>query len=307
MHTIWSKRCLYLQGDEIPEEILPEPFSCPKQDPLSDVLKTPSSSFSTDKLSDACTAHPPTILSACMQNSDIPDNADPANIEKNLSVPVNTSIEALNQQPAVASHMSQAFRRRFSQKSKENGADNVQQKLPPDSFQPSALPVSESSLKKKSTLEGTKSHPKRFPAELSSEAASSEICPTIHASQDCFTPSGATPATPSKTIEYTENKDGSLKSIDAMSTPAKLACTPSRLMSVTPALPPPKRHYMSPDDNPTSSPNKLVRRPPRSRSLKFDTPVKNEDTGDLSIDDDVFDILPDNLLQSVCSFLCCAT
>lgn len=77
---------------------------------------------------------------------------------------------------------------------------------------------------------------------------------------------------------------------------------------------------MSPDADTMSSPNKLVRRPQRSRSLKFDTPKKKEhidevfDTpmkkerveettttggGKLSLDDDIFDILPQNLLQSV--------
>ncbi|CAB4291433.1 unnamed protein product [Prunus armeniaca] len=64
-------------------------------------------------------------------------------------------------------------------------------------------------------------------------------------------------------------------------------------MADTPALHRPKRCYMSPDDNSTSSPNKLVRLPPRSRSLKFDTPVKNKnvedevpDMGCTSIDND---------------------
>jgi chromatin licensing and DNA replication factor 1 len=77
-------------------------------------------------------------------------------------------------------------------------------------------------------------------------------------------------------------------------------------MNVTPALHPPKRCYMSPEDDSTSSPNKLVRRLPRSRSLKFDTPIKNENivdeidgVGGVSLDNDIFDILPENLLQSV--------
>ena len=227
-----------------------------------------------------------------MQDNNTSDNTELANREKDLSVPVKASIESLNQQPAVASHMSQSFRRRFSQRSKENGAENAQKKLPPDSFQPSVFPDSESSLKKKPTFVGTRAHPNTLPAKPSSS--------------DCFTSSGAPPATPSKTIECTENKEGSLKSVDAMSTPAKLVSTPSRLMTITPALPPPKRQFMSPDDNSSSSPNKLVRRPPRSRSLKFDTPVKNKETekedddGGLSIDDDIFDILPESLLQSVC-------
>jgi hypothetical protein len=74
-------------------------------------------------------------------------------------------------------------------------------------------------------------------------------------------------------------------------------------MTATPALKPPKRHFMSPDDNSTSSPDKLVKRPPSSRSLKFNTPMKNENAAHgLSSGDDILDILPDNLLHSVCPF-----
>ncbi|KAL6217518.1 hypothetical protein ACLB2K_010735 [Fragaria x ananassa] len=86
------------------------------------------------------------------------------------------------------------------------------------------------------------------------------------------------------------------------STP-KLVSTPARLMSSTPAPHPPKRCFMTPED---SSPNKLVRRPPRTRSLKFGTPVKSRnaedvglDTDDASIDKDILDILPGDLLQSL--------
>lgn len=75
---------------------------------------------------------------------------------------------------------------------------------------------------------------------------------------------------------------------------------------------------MSPDADIISSPNKLVRRPQRSRSLKFDTPNNKEcieeavetpmkkerveeatEGRKLLLDDDIFDILPENLLQSV--------
>jgi len=264
--------------------MLPEPFSRPKQDPLVHMMKPPSS-FSAVK------------LSVARASSDIADNTELANSESHVSVPAETLVEALNQKPAVASHMPQSFRRRFSQKLKEN----VQPQLPSDSFQPLVVPVSESSLRINSTSEV----PKISPSELVTESSSSEAHPAIHGSSDCFTPSRVTLATPSKTIEYTESKDGSFKTVDAMSTPAKFVSTPARLMSATPALKPPKRSFMTPDDNSTSSPDKLVKRPPRSRSLKFDTPMKNEnDAGGLSIDDDIFDILPDNLLHSVCSFFC---
>ncbi|GMP90689.1 hypothetical protein CsSME_00041694 [Camellia sinensis var. sinensis] len=91
-------------------------------------------------------------------------------------------------------------------------------------------------------------------------------------------------------------------------TPAKHFLTPVKLMSATPALQPPKRCYMGPDDDSTSSPNKSVNRPLRIRSSKFDTPVENakmEDevniTGGVSVDigNDIFEILPENLLQSI--------
>ncbi|KAE9589900.1 hypothetical protein Lal_00037600 [Lupinus albus] len=245
------------EGSEIPEAELPEPFNCPKQDCFPDISKTRSSS------------HPRTILSSRMLDNDIVDYGESANREERMSVLINSSIEALNQKPAVASHISQSFRRFFVQKSMENGADSIHKILPSDSFQTPDHPVSESNLKKNSTP----------PIKFVSEAANSEICPTI-----C--------ATPSKTIEYT-------------STPVKLVFTPSRLMIATPEIPPPKKHYISPDDNSSSSMSKLVRRPPRSRSLKFDSPMKNKETwdeddaGGLSINDDIFDILPKNLLELI--------
>nr|KYP51183.1 hypothetical protein KK1_026992 [Cajanus cajan] len=186
----------------------------------------------------------------------------------------------------------------FNRPTKDN---DVNQKCPMDSMQPVASPVSESSLKDSPPFEDTNSCMETSPTKLPSEAASTERCPTICASLEL---SGAPPATPIKTIENAENKDGSLKSTDAMSTPAKLVSTPIRLMSATPALRPSKIHYMSPDDN-TTSLNKLARRPPRSRSLKFDTPMKNKEAvyednaGDLPVVDDVFDILSENLIQSI--------
>lgn len=276
---------------------------------------------------------PPSTFSAVkLSTSDNAVYTDP-----DVSVPNETSFEALNQQPAFASHMPPSFRRRFSQRVKEN----VHPKFPSDSFQPSVVPSTESSLKINSTSDISLSHQKTSPSELVSEAPDSEACPTIHCSSICSTPSSDIPATPSKTIECTDGKGGFVKSGDAMSTPLRCVSTPSRLMSATPALKPPKRHIMTPEDNSASLPDKLVKRPPRSRSLKFDTPVKNEndasslsrslkfgtpvknendasslsrslkfdtpvknenDAISLSTDDDIFDILPDTLLHSVCPF-----
>ncbi|KAI5394938.1 CDT1-like protein b [Lathyrus oleraceus] len=306
------------EGDEIPEEILPEPFNRPKQEPLLPVFKGPIT-FSAVKLS----------------TSDNAINTDP-----DVSVPNETSFEALNQQPAPVSHMPPSFRRRFSQRVKEN----VHPKFPSDSFQPSAVPFLESSLKIDSTSEVSMSHQKTSQSELVSEAPSTEACSTINCSSICSTPSSVIPATPCKAIECTDGKGESVKSLEPMSTPLGYVSTPSKLMSATPALKPPKRHLMTPEDNSASSPDKLVKRPPSSRStrssrsLKFDTPMKNENgasslsrslkldtpmknendasrlsrslkfdtpvknvnvASSLSTDNDIFDILPDTLLHSI--------
>ncbi|KHN44974.1 CDT1-like protein a, chloroplastic [Glycine soja] len=270
------------EGDEIPEGTLPEPFNRQKKDSVVDMLETPL----------------PTKLPPCMRYSDIVNNAD---LDEKLYVPVNATVEFPNEHLAAPSHMAPSFR-----------ADDVQQNPLLDSLQPLAFPVSESSQKENPPLVDTESHLKTSPAKFSSEASSSESCLTICASLESSSPH---PATPSKTIEYTEKKDGSLKSIDAMSTPtsrtnkytenkdgslesidatstpAKLVSTPIRLMSATPALRSPKRRYMSPDDHSISSLNKLARHPSRSRSLKFDTPVKNKD--------DISDTLQEEFIQSI--------
>ncbi|XP_050147198.1 CDT1-like protein a, chloroplastic [Malus sylvestris] len=115
------------------------------------------------------------------------------------------------------------------------------------------------------------------------------------------------PVTPTESIDAVENDDDlPTKSASIESTPTKLASTPARLRAETPALQPPKRCYMSPDDNATSSPNKLAMRPPSNWSLKFDTPVKNKkvedevpDRSGTSNDSDIHDILPMDLLQSL--------
>ncbi|CAJ1973007.1 unnamed protein product [Sphenostylis stenocarpa] len=264
--------------DEVPEGTLPEPFNCPKK---VNNLET----------------RLPTKLSPCVRYNDIVNNVESVHVDEKMSVPVKISVELPNEHLAAPSHIAPSFRARFSLKFNQNVAVNVQQNTQIDSLQPS-------------------------PSKLASEAASSS--PTIFASLES---SSAPASTPSKTIEYidnedgsleamatqakkidecTENNDGSLKSIDALSTPAKLVSTPIRLMSATPALRSPKRPLvMTPDDLPISSLNKLARRPPRSRSLIFDTPVKNKEvvnednTGGLAIDDDVFDILPGKLIQSI--------
>ncbi|KAK7393419.1 hypothetical protein VNO78_21975 [Psophocarpus tetragonolobus] len=249
------------EGDDIPEGTLPEPFNCQKKESILDMLE--------NRL--------PTKLSPCMSYNNVVKNEEFAKIDEKLP------------------NMAPSFRAPF----KQNEVDDVQQKSPLDSLQPLTFRASESSLRENSP------HVKTSPPVLSSEAAS------------------ATPVTPSKTIKYTENKDDEpLKSTEVLSTPAKLVSTPTRLstevlstpaklvstptrlMSATPALLSTKRLYMSPDDHSTRSLSKLARRPPRSRSLKFDTPLKEnvvseDNAGDLFIDNDILDILPENLIQSI--------
>ncbi|XP_054802581.1 CDT1-like protein a, chloroplastic [Prosopis cineraria] len=251
--------------DEIPEEILPVPFNHHKQDHSSETLRT-TPSFATITPNNAVAHHYQTAAPVCMQDNAMGINSEPAKGEENSSVPVNMSIEAHHRQPAAATHMSQSFRRRFSHKSVKDEADDAQQKSPSGSCSfPQSVPVAESIMKKNSSSVDSTMGP--------------QIC--------------ASPA--------------NLKSSDAsVATPNKVASTPSRLMTLTPSLPTPKRCYMSPDDSSYSSPDKLVRRSTSlKKSLNFDTPVKNRRAGNETdftcgiSTDDVFDTLPESLLQSI--------
>ncbi|XP_010555868.1 PREDICTED: CDT1-like protein b [Tarenaya hassleriana] len=88
----------------------------------------------------------------------------------------------------------------------------------------------------------------------------------------------AAPTCTESTILATPTKDSSVSSKDMASTPVQHASTPARLMSATPALQPSKRCIMlSPDDDSIGSPKKLVRRPSRTRSLRFEEDGKADD------------------------------
>ncbi|CAL5357374.1 unnamed protein product [Camellia sinensis] len=186
------------------EETLPEPFNQLKQDVHISTAKASDPSLLRGTLADALAEQQPT---------------------------------------AAASHLSQSFRKRFSQKISRSKAVDGYQGQPIVSLQPSVIPVPEPHFDQSSSEELT----------------------------------GA-----------------SAKTAIIQGSPAK------------PALQPQKRCYVSPDDDSTSSSRKLVTRKPQSRSLQFDTPVKNtkvedevNNSGGLSVDNDIFDILPENLLQSV--------
>lgn len=281
--------------------------------------KIPTSSFPVKTSIGALATQQSGESETCIRGDEIPEGIDQnlnSNINKapSLSLPRPTSTEApKNQQPAVASHLSPSFRKCFSQKVRSNEAESASQSLSKTFLQPSDLPVQESLINKSSSKEETISAAAPFPANLSFEPTSNGKHLAFCASPACFPPS-CPPATPSKELDAMNSENGSPTEIAKINStpakPAKPASTPARLMNVTPALHPQKRCYMSPEDDSTSSPNKLARRPPRSRSLKFDTPIKNENivdeidgTGGVSVDNDIFDILPENLLQSVSPFI----
>ncbi|KAK7818693.1 cdt1-like protein a [Quercus suber] len=302
----------YPEVDEIPEELLPEPFNR-KELGVHSNMKTPTSSFPIKTSTVALTALQSAVSETCIRDDEIAERTEldlnsNINNSPDMSFPLGTSIEAhRKQQPVVASHLSRSFHKRFSQKVISHEVQNYPPNLSKTYLQSSVLPVPESppnkssSKKKSSSAAGTPS-----PSKLSCESTSNEKCLAVNASP-AHLPQSCPPATPSKEIDAVNNENGSPAEIaNIHSTPAKHVLTPAGLMNVTPTLYPPKRCYMSPDDDSTSSPNKLIRRPPRSRSLKFDTPIKNgnigdemDDTGGVSVDNDVFDILPENILQSI--------
>ncbi|EEF30014.1 CDT1-like protein a, chloroplastic [Ricinus communis] len=235
------------EGDEIPKELLPEPFNRSKLD-LSSGTTKPSTSLSI------------------------------------IETPAGTQM-AKSQLPVAASHFSKSFTRRFSQKLTNTEVEITCQGYPTVCSQQSVFSV-----------------PEPFLDIVSSNEETSSSAPTD--SNNC---SADVTRTPSKKIDSTSDGGSPTKVASFQSTPAKLALTPAKLMSATPALHPPKRCYMSPDDDSTSLANKLVRRPVRTRSLKFESPLKNvedeliDDSGDASGDDDgdILKILPESLLQSI--------
>lgn len=120
-----------------------------------------------------------------------------------------------------------------------------------------------------------------------------------------FTPEKQTCSNSTPIKERNSLKKGhfSFNKIDSFKeTSGELLSTPEKLMTQTPAARPPRRSYMSPmspNDEPVGSPNKLARRVTRVRSLKFEDEEILETSCSLSSDHDIFEILPENLLQSI--------
>ncbi|XP_009354930.2 CDT1-like protein a, chloroplastic [Pyrus x bretschneideri] len=240
----------YPEDYEIPEEILPYPFNHVKEHMHSDTVKFPASSSPGEVLSSVCTVKQAAVSTICLQGDAIPDemhlmtsNQSKGDLNSDInetptqSVPIKTSFETpKKQQSAIEGYLSRSFQRHSFQKVTRTETQSPKFSVPESNF--SAF----------------------FSTEEISTAASSY---------------GQVPATPTKERDHIENDDGLPKTGASIgSTPEKVASTPARLMTTTPALHPPKRCYMNPNDNSTSSPNKLFRR--CSRSLNFDTPVKNK-------------------------------
>ncbi|KAI3449756.1 hypothetical protein Pfo_006421 [Paulownia fortunei] len=250
------------EGDEVPEEALPEPFSRSKENANAKSVQPSASSLM----------------------SETPDLA-------------------LLGQQVTGSHMSPSFKRCFSQRGSGHHRENLRQDQLVVSAHASVDLVDNfagcTSGEETSAI-AVKSHSK-----LSLKPSGREKCSSYKASSGSILSSP--PETPVKCINSIKNDDqSSVGMASALKTPVDLASTPAKLMSATPMLHPPKRCYMSPDDNSYRSPSKLLRRPPPNRPLKFDTPVKSVKVDDdfgrrenLSTGDDIFDILPEALLQSV--------
>ncbi|KAK4380718.1 hypothetical protein RND71_002580 [Anisodus tanguticus] len=227
------------EGDDIPEEMLPGPFTPSKQAVTNS--SRPSGSFLTKEAPNGACALP----------------------------------------SVAASHMSASFRRRFSNRASITEGTDAKEKDRVGFVSVSPVPVTlkvDSSTRKKTV--SCADAPK-----LSLKPTSSMKCSAggivSASSPSCL------PTTPPM-IENKKGEDGS------MSAPA------------TPMVEPPKRCYMSPDDYPAESPIKLARRSSTRRSLFSNTPLKNAnaanqvcESGRFSIDDDILDILPENVLQSI--------
>ncbi|XP_055829490.1 CDT1-like protein a, chloroplastic [Solanum dulcamara] len=208
-----------------------------------------------------------------------------------------TPIGSLQKPPVAVSHLSQSFRRSFSHRASIGEAENAKQ-YPTVVAHTSIHQVSEPQVTNCPT--NISKAADKIPKLLSTQTRTTRF--STRGVHSATLPPSPLPATP---LKNTKSEDGSCL-LSAESTPAKLASTPAKLMSSTPLLQPSKRCYMTPDGESTESPRKLVRRPPPSRSLTFNTPVKSSKvteeisrSRESSTDDEIYDILPENLLQSI--------
>ncbi|KAK3155167.1 hypothetical protein QOZ80_2BG0199700 [Eleusine coracana subsp. coracana] len=191
-------------------------------------------------------------------------------------VPESTSpVESsqFSEQPAVMSHMSQSFKRRFSRGSPVSSAtaNTTSAVVKIESIVPSPLSTN----------------------SLSSSDASGSLCvdATSNAKKD--------------QVPGEDEKDVVSCSAVTEGTPAKFLSTPMRLMASTPALKTPKRPISATGDD--TLPLKIVKR--SARAKLFTTPTKNASSMDgaslsqsmpaVDSDDELLNFLPKSLLQSV--------
>ncbi|KAH6798568.1 hypothetical protein C2S51_035052 [Perilla frutescens var. frutescens] len=243
------------EGDEVPEEVLPEPFSWSKEN-----------------------------ISA---NSAQPSGT--ASMGERQGV-------AFSGLPVRASILPPSFKRSFSQRVSGHQVEKLKQEV---------IISAHPSVNSEAKFSGSSSG-----KEISDVArdSASETCSSYEASIDSKT-LYAFPETPVKCVYPVEDEDECSNGVaSVLKTPVGMASTPAKLMSAMPTLKPTKRRYMSPDNSSCITPNKLVRRPPPNRPLKFETPVKKnlkvDDNefgrrGNSSTPDDIYGILSQSLIQSI--------
>ncbi|KAL4369264.1 hypothetical protein GQ457_05G003240 [Hibiscus cannabinus] len=205
----------------------------------------------------------------------------------NSKLAVETLVDAVDDRlPVVASHVSQSFRKRFSRKTFSK-AQEV-------SLLSTNFRVAELCGGKSVDGDITTSAPIQTTTKVLAEPAITEPSSILFL-----------PATPIKEINPLKTGDKSpTESGCKQSTPAKLASTPARLMITTPTLQPQRTCYMSPDEFSSGLSNKSVRRPLRTRSLKFEQETIVDDThimggSPVDNDDGVLPIQPESLLHAI--------
>ncbi|CAK9323533.1 unnamed protein product [Citrullus colocynthis] len=284
--------------DDVPKDLLPNPFNFRSQDIIPKINSLSSDKTSIEQLATDQPMSSTNVAEGIPFNHHSEENQGFRIIKSTMNVPGPSKQKEL----IGLSHFSPSFSRRFSQNivNREMAKTDQAAKL---SDQISSYSNAETSIETESCNAVSSSKPSS-PVKL----PSSSSC-NVHRLENYASPIRSSalslPTTPSNMVgrvTMTKEDEQSAKTSDIDSTPAKLVSTPARLMASTPAMAPPKRSSMTPDDDSSFSTNKLVRRPPRSRSLIFDTPTKEdkskEETDD-SIDDDILDVLRPSLVQSI--------
>ncbi|XP_020261387.1 CDT1-like protein a, chloroplastic [Asparagus officinalis] len=188
---------------------------------------------------------------------------------------------------AVPSHISRSFQRRFSQK------------VPISDAQKTSLTCHDSSPLKDSSLDPIAPSPMKHISRLPLRRKSLFGCPIISPSSNALTTHEEEPKIDVMPESISQKEVNALEG-----TPAKLICTPSKLMSATPDIQTPKRQRPPMDCDTTplkrstrrSTQTKLLFNTPKKSATKLDEETEAESS---SVIDDVLHFLPQSLLQSV--------